>query len=59
MNQQEAEQGYWEALDSASSEDLKNYLELLNETQYFPDIHPVISKKLKACAAICLCEEEE
>ena len=59
MNQQQVEQSYWRDLESASSQDLQQYLEELNAQQYFDAIHPIVTKKLKACAAICLCEEDQ
>ena len=58
LNQQEVEQAYWRDLESASSQDLQQYLEELEAQHYFNAIHPIVSKKLKACAAICVCEEE-
>ena len=58
LNQQEVEKAYWKDLESASSQDLQQYLEELNAQHYFAAIHPIVSKKLKACAAICVCEEE-
>ena len=58
VNQQQVEQAYWKDLESASSQDLQQYLEELDAQHYFNAIHPIVSKKLKACAAICICEEE-
>ena len=58
LNQQEVEKAYWKDLDSASSQDLQQYLEELDAQHYFSAIHPIVSKKLKACAAICICEDD-
>ena len=58
LNQQQVEKAYWRDLESASSQDLQQYLEELDAEHYFSAIHPIISKKLKACAAICLCEDD-
>ena len=58
LNQQQVEKAYWKDLESASSQDLQQYLEELDAQHYFSAIHPIVSKKLKACAAICLCEDD-
>ena len=58
LKQQQVEQAYWKDLESASSQDLQQYLEELDVEHYFNAIHPIVSKKLKACAAICLCEDD-
>ena len=50
---------YWRDLESASSQDLQQYLEELDALHYFSGIHPIVSKKLKACAAVYICEEEQ
>ena len=58
LNQQEAEKLYWSDLSHKSYKDLRQLLEEQDAEHLFQDIYPIVNKKLKACAAICLCEEE-
>ena len=58
LNQQQAEKLYWNGLAHKSYGDLRQLLEEQDAEHLFSDIYPIVSKKLKACAAICICEEE-
>ena len=58
LNQQQAEKLYWSDLSHKSYGDLRQLLEEQDAEHYLSAIHPIICKKLEACAAICICEEE-
>ncbi len=58
VNQQQAEKLYWSDLSQKSYGDLRQLLEEQDAEHYLSAIHPIVCKKLKACAAICICEEE-
>ncbi|KZR87239.1 hypothetical protein MITS9509_01090 [Synechococcus sp. MIT S9509] len=58
LNQQQAEKLYWSDLSHKSYGDLRQLLEEQDAWQYLSAIHPIVCKKLEACAAICICGEE-
>ena len=58
LNQMQAEKLYWSGLAHKSYGDLRQLLEEQGAEEYFDAIHSIVCKKLKACAAICVCEEE-
>ncbi|KZR92274.1 hypothetical protein MITS9509_01735 [Synechococcus sp. MIT S9509] len=49
---------YWKYLQGISYHHFKGYLKQLDAEEYFAELYPGVLKKLQACAAICVCEEE-
>jgi len=58
VDPKEIDTSYWKYLQGISYHHFKDYLKSFNAEEYFEELYPGIFKKLQACAAISIGEEE-
>ena len=55
---EEIDSMYWKYLQGISYHHFKAYLKQLDSEEYFTELYPAVIKKLQACAALCVYENE-